>query len=193
MEARSSRSERDSQPLGHVWQPPSPPTAFESEPALIEPKSHRNLETGSGETTGRRNPGIGDRPLDERITGPMPRRSFSTLEVSGHLGRESESIQIPDIVLSVRERRIPHIYSLKEKTEYRPEISRAGVAIPHGSDCNSARVGGKTARVNLFYGSTRVVSRIETACFGKAPSSRCGVSETGGICASRPGQGIADR
>src|SRR5262249_10027136 len=64
MEAVSCRAERDHQAIGDIRQAPSQTATLEPESALIEPKGHRDMETGPGEPTGRRYPGIRDWPLD---------------------------------------------------------------------------------------------------------------------------------
>src|SRR5262249_28366187 len=74
MEARSSRAERDPQTPGNIRQAPSQAATLESEPAPIEPIGHRDMETGPREPTGRCDPGIRDRPPDERVPGPMSGR-----------------------------------------------------------------------------------------------------------------------
>ncbi len=87
MEAPSGRVVGDSQSLGDVRQAPTQSTTFEPEPAAVEPIRHRDLETGPGEPTRRRNPGIGNRPLDEQVSRPMAGRPSLTLRVSNQLGR----------------------------------------------------------------------------------------------------------
>src|SRR5262249_51221090 len=95
-EARTSRAERDAQSFGDLVEAPS---GRPSEPGTEEPIGHRDMEAGPGEPTGRCDPGVGDRPLDERISLAMPGRPSPTRETPEHLRRESESVQIPDINL----------------------------------------------------------------------------------------------
>ena len=96
------------------------------------------MEAGPGEPTGRRNPGIGDRPLDERVSRPMAGRPSPTLETP----RSSP----PGVGVdpSPKHRRQEggrlHIYLFREKTErirVRQDRARNSArvprAIPHGS------------------------------------------------------------
>src|SRR5262245_35583871 len=70
METRTSRAERDPQSFGDLVEAPS---VLPSEPGTEEPIGHRDMEAGPGEPTGRCDPGVGDRPLDKRISLAMPR------------------------------------------------------------------------------------------------------------------------
>jgi len=73
------------------------------------------MEARPGEPTGRRNPGVGNRPLDEWISRPMAGRPSPGRDIAYQLGRKPEPIQIPNLVLR-REAR-PHISFFREKTE----------------------------------------------------------------------------
>ena len=57
-----------------------------------EPTGHRNVEARPGEPTGRRNSGIGNRPLDERMSRPMSWRPSPAWNIANKLGREPEPI-----------------------------------------------------------------------------------------------------
>jgi hypothetical protein len=45
------------------------------------------MEAGAGEATGRRYPGIGNRPLDERVSRPMPGRPIPCRDIAQEIGR----------------------------------------------------------------------------------------------------------
>jgi hypothetical protein len=94
IDAASGRPTCDPQPVGNRVQAP---TIFPSEPTAEKPVGHSDLETRPGEPTGRRNPGMRDRPFDERVPGPMAGRPPPSLENSNPLGREPELVQIPNV------------------------------------------------------------------------------------------------
>ncbi len=79
MEATSGRVMRDPQPTGNRVQAPTVPL---SESATEKPIGHRNLETRPGEPTGRSNPTIRDRSLDERVPEDNAGRPSPSLEIA---------------------------------------------------------------------------------------------------------------
>ena len=92
VEAPAGRIVGDPQPLGDIRQAPTAPTAFEPEPAPIESISHRDMEAGTGEPTGRRDPSERNRPLDERISRPMSWRPSPAWNIANKLSRQPEPI-----------------------------------------------------------------------------------------------------
>ncbi len=115
MEAPAGRIVGDPQPLGDIRQAPTAPTAFEPEPAPIESTSHRDMEAGTGEPTGRRDPSERNRPLDERVPRSMAWRPCPARDIANQLGWKPEPIQVPIVGLGRRGR--PYISSFREKTE----------------------------------------------------------------------------
>ncbi len=101
------------------------PSVWPSVSTAEEPTGHRNVETGTGEPTGRRDPGIGNGPLDERIFRPMAGRPAPGRDIADQLGREPEPIQVPNVILG-REGR-PHIPLFREKTEEK-ELDRGDIS-----------------------------------------------------------------
>jgi hypothetical protein len=67
----------------------------------------------------------------------MSGRPSPSREILDHLRREPELVQLP--IIDARMVKRAHILSFREKTE-RKSYSRTGLAIPHGSLRNSARV-----------------------------------------------------
>src|SRR4051812_50219145 len=96
----------DPQPFGDLVQAPP---VLPPEPATEEPIGHRDMEAGPGEPTGRCDPGIRDRPLDEGVPGSMPGRAVLGPQIPDHLGWEPEPPQVP-IRSLLRDGR-PHISS----------------------------------------------------------------------------------
>jgi hypothetical protein len=131
MEAASGRPACDPQSVGDRVQAP---TVTPSESTTEKPIGHCDREARPGEPTGRCDPGMRDRPLDERVPGPMPGRPSPTLEMPNSLGRESESVQIPNVGPK-REGWLHHILS---ETRRRIRVRQGGQfrtgprTIPHG-------------------------------------------------------------
>jgi hypothetical protein len=142
METASGRPGGDPQPVGNGIQAP---TVFRAEPTTEKSRCHSDLETRPGEPTGRRNPGMRDRPFDERVPGPMAGRPSPSLETSNPLGREPELVQIPNVGPK-REGWLRHILS---ETRRRIRVRQGGQfrtgprTKSHGSPDNSARVPGQ--------------------------------------------------
>jgi hypothetical protein len=119
-----------------------PPTVLASESTTEESEGHRNPETGRGQPTGRPNPGIGNRPLDKRVSRTMAGRQSRTLEMPKLVGRELELVQIPNIG-SNREGSLHHLSFRDQKKN--TELDRL---------CNPARVPpqSRTGRTNPSLG-----------------------------------------
>ena len=57
-----------------------------------EPTGHRDMEAGTGELTGRRDPSERNRPLDERVPRSMSWRPSPVWNIANKLSREPEPI-----------------------------------------------------------------------------------------------------